>query len=179
MEVRVGLHQVGHAVCGKVRVHVIDIDTVPQSVVGKHVASAIVARAALISGQHPSHSDTQRDVNDIIRQAATVGKSRGIAREQPQSTGMSRRRWSNTGIDTQQVRNGSCGRSVRCNRRKILDQRQQVLAWCRRRGQCSWEQRLLERVYNRDKRRIQIEARELRIIHGLVHGSSGPSTRCR
>ena len=169
VEVRVGLHQIRHAVGGEIGVHIVHVYPITQHVIGKNVATCRVAGTALVACQDASYGNAQGDVHHVVSQSPAIRETGAVAGKQPQAAGATGRSGSHAGVQSEQVRDraGGCPRSG--DRRQILHQRKQVIARSRWRVERSRSQHGIEGVDNRDEERIQVEARELRVIHGLGH----------
>ena len=81
MEVGVRLDEIGDAVRSQIGVHVIDIYTVAEGIVGKYITGTFVLSAAFIPSQDAADGSTKSDIYDVIGKPAPVGIASAIARQ--------------------------------------------------------------------------------------------------
>src|SRR6476620_9829596 len=103
------------------------------------------------------------NIDDIIRQAAPIGKSSRIASNQPEAAPVGWRSWGNAGVEPQKVRNRSCGRTLGGDRRGICHQRQQIRS--------RWSRNVdpVDRVEDSRDERVKVERGKLTVVHRLGH----------
>src|SRR5271170_695982 len=136
--------------------HIVHIDPVSEPVVGKFVE---------VSLENTADGDAQCDVHYVVEEAPPVGVAGCIASNKSEATRRSHRRRRHSGVEPQQISDGSGRGSRGSDRSRICDQRQKIGA----RTRWDLQRSAIEGFNNVDNGRVQKEVGKLLVILRLVH----------
>jgi len=126
VEMSIGVDEIRHAVRSQIHVHIIDVHSISQDVIWEDGAVTRVGGAALVPRQHSADGHAQCDIRNIIRQPPAVRETGRVASEQSKAAGAGGRCGRHSGVQAQQVGDGSWGRTRSGNGRQILHEWQEV-----------------------------------------------------